>query len=322
MLYSFSCIDDDCCILLRFLVVVTVFVVGHKLYSVIRQGDYINTICDELYGSDGNYYKYKQKINKMIETNDWSNFTRQLFIRPNCVLSMIRFEIDKVCPLLKIIGRPTNDKIFALVLSCLFHFSLVVMNESNDKNNQFLRKYFNYNKLNGGICGGRNFWELWGIGANQIKSFDSMKYKHLELIMSLPYFDGIDQRGKDLIEKEFNLFFLFSTCRYETLSLICKYFEKNELLIRTSISRINLDHFFFLVAVCRMPEQMLPRNRECLKLFFDMHDKCGLVVERKRLNQGIAYLDKTESIQQRDKDASLKKIIQKYMDKHYSNNLS
>ena len=280
---------------------------GHKLYSVIRQADYINTICDELYGIDGNYNKYKQKINKMLETNDSSNFRRQLFIRPNCVLSMIRFQFKRFVPLLKIIGKAGNDKLFALFLSCLFHFSLIVMNESNDKNNQFLRKYFNYNKLHGTIGDGREFW---GIGAEQIKSIDSMKYKHVELIMSLPYFDGIDQRGKDGVGNE--LYSLFSDYRYQMLSLLFKYFDKNKLLIKTGLPKVTMDSDLF-------PGGMVDKNRQCLKLFFDMHDKCGLVVEKKKLNKGIVYLGKSKSILKHDKDASLKKMIQEYIDKHYSN---
>ena len=289
---------------------------GHKLYSVIRQADYLNTICDELYGIDGNYNKYKQKINKMLETNDSSNFRRQLFLRPNSVLSMITFEINRFVPLLKIIGKAGNDKLFALFLSGLFHFSLIILDEANDKENQFLRKYFNYNTLNGGIGGGQN---LWGIGAEELKSFDSMKYKHMQLIMSLPYFDGIDQRGKDSIEDD--LFFLFSDSRYQMLSLLFKYFDKNELLIRTGLPQLKMDSYLFPDVYDSVAEQMMQTNRQCLKLFFDMHDKCDLVVEKKKLDKGIEYLDsyESESIQKHDKNASLKKMVQEYINKHYSN---
>ena len=290
---------------------------GHKLYSVIRQADYVNTICDELYSVDGNYNKYKQKINKMLETNDSANFIRQLFIRPNSVLSMIRFEIHRYSPLLKIIGKAGNDKLFAIFLSCLFHFSLIVMNETNDKNNQFLRKYFNYNELHARIGGGRN---LWGIGSEQLKSFDTIKYKHVELIMSLPYFDGIDQRGKkDKDGIEDDLFFLFSDSQYHMLSLLFKYFDKNKLLIKTGLSQLSMDSYLFPDVYDSVAEEMMQTNRQCLKLFFDMHDKCGLVVKKKKLDEGIVYLDESESIQKHDKDASLKKMVQEYIDKHYSN---
>ena len=286
------------------------------MYSVIRQSDYINTICNELYDIDGNYNKYKQKINKMIETNDSSNFIRQLFVRPNSVLSMITFEIGKrFIPLLRIIGFSGNDKLFALYLSCLFHFSLIILNEDNNKNNKFLRKYFNFNELHDTIGSGRY---LWGISSHDVngKSFDNIKYKHIELIMSLPYFDGIDQRmrknGYDIrrdVQK------LFQDYHFEMLSLLLKYFDKNKLLIKKGLPRITMeDH---LLPNAYDSWVVTEKDRQRMKLFFDMYDKCGLVVEKKNLEQGIAYLERLKKKKSYDKDQLLRKMVQSYYDKHY-----
>ena len=103
------------------------------------------------------------------------------------------------------------------------------------------------------------------------------------------------------------------------LSLLFKYFDKNKLLIRAGLYKVTMDSHLFADAYDSAAQKMIQKNRQCLKLFFDMNDKCGLVVEKKKLDKGIAYLDKSQSISKHDKDESLKKMIQEYIDKHYSN---
>ena len=100
---------------------------GHKLYGVVRQSDYIYNICNEIYSNDNDYNKYSFKINKMISNDDSAHLYKQLFWKPNIVLSIINTGKDKYAPLLHAIGK--QDKMFGYVLSCLFHLSYVLLNE-------------------------------------------------------------------------------------------------------------------------------------------------------------------------------------------------
>ena len=86
---------------------------GHKLYSIIRQSEYIESIANEIYNVDNNYESYKNKINKLISNMDTNNLVKQCFWRPNLVVSIInRYETKfgrvRFEPLLKIIGNRTR----------------------------------------------------------------------------------------------------------------------------------------------------------------------------------------------------------------------
>ena len=62
---------------------------GHKLYSIVGQSDNISNISNQLYIFDNNYEKYTLKINKLIENKDTTSLIKQLFWKPNIVLSII-----------------------------------------------------------------------------------------------------------------------------------------------------------------------------------------------------------------------------------------
>ena len=77
-------------------------------------------------------------------------------------------------------------KFVYFLLNCLFHFSYVLLNEPNDKNNKFLKKYFNFNNGNG-ILSDTVSREFWGIKPHNSKG------SLIELIMKQDYFDGLNQ---------------------------------------------------------------------------------------------------------------------------------
>ena len=160
---------------------------------MIRKYEFIEAICDKAHAIDGNYEKFKEKLDVLVKNHDTINFTRQLLLQPNLVLSCIytmkpRIIIEK--PLLLNIGRSDNDKMFSMFVSCLIHFSLIVLNESNDERNILLSKYFNFNE-SASIINGNTFW---GIKLRDVTK-DSSKYKNIQTIMSQKCFDGLSNIG-------------------------------------------------------------------------------------------------------------------------------
>ena len=138
---------------------------GHKYYAIKRKDVYIDSISKLVYNNNFNYINYQKKIETLIIDNDITNFSKQLFLQPNIIFSMIG---DNKCPILSLIGKQSKQyKMYLLFLNCLFHFGEILLNENepndiciNYSNNEtnifdngneiysnnklFLQKYFNF----------------------------------------------------------------------------------------------------------------------------------------------------------------------------------
>ena len=173
---------------------------GHKLYAIVRQSDFVHNISNEIYKIDGNYEKYKFKINRLIDRKDTPNFMKHLFWRPNIVFSIINentsYRAGLFRPLLytlfyKFNANDVYDKFLLFCLHCLLHLSFVLLNEKENEtaeNTPFLGKYLNFNNCNNKIIYEQGFW---GIACRLIKSDKSIKFKLVETIMKLSCFNGI-----------------------------------------------------------------------------------------------------------------------------------
>ena len=153
-----QCMIVECQFLVSFLLKAKK--IGHKLYAIKRRYDYVNAVSNETHNVDGDYEKYKAKINQMIQTNDNDNLISQLFLQPNLVLSIINGSSLTYYPLLHSIGSHMNDKLWLLFLNCLIHFGIVILGENieknsdeNDINKSFLKKYINYNTYTSAVIG-------------------------------------------------------------------------------------------------------------------------------------------------------------------------
>ena len=158
----------------------------------MRQSEYIESIRNEVYNIDKKYGSYKQKIHMLVENKDTQNLTKHLFWNPNIVLSYITGIYDQA-PFLKEINQvftsSNNGKFCLFYLNCLFHYSLILLNEENNHNNKFLKKMFNYKKCEW-IVAPRN--EFWGVDAHNHK-IKSVAFQIIELIMKQSYFNGLSQ---------------------------------------------------------------------------------------------------------------------------------
>ena len=185
---------------------------GHKYYSIVRQGEYIRNITNEIYNIDNDYNLYKNKVLRMIESKDSVNIMKQLFCRPNMVFSISSDEnFPFLCKIDVNFTKHTkmhmtkanivnDDKFYVFVLNCLFHYSLIVLNEM-----QFMQDYFNYNSENNQVTRGTTFW---GIDTSTIKSVGGVKLQIVESIMKQTYFHVVSQMRQFMV----CLFLYLSSC--------------------------------------------------------------------------------------------------------------
>ena len=168
--------------------------IGHKFYSFVRQSEYIESIRNEVYNIDQEYESYKQKIHIFVENKDTKNLTKHLFWNPNIILSFIT-RVDYQAPFLNEINHvftSNSGKFCLFYLNCLFHYSLILLNEENNDNNKFLKKVFNFQKC-ASIVAPRN--KFWGVHAHN-HGKNSVQFQIIELIMKQSYFNGFSQLPK------------------------------------------------------------------------------------------------------------------------------
>ena len=109
--------------------------IGHKYYGIKRKDVEIHSVCNIMYNTNNNCEKYKNKILGMINGKNVSQLASHLFLRPNCILSMIGDkERHESRPYLFSIGYIRDFKMYELFLDCLFHFGQVLLNEKKPKN--------------------------------------------------------------------------------------------------------------------------------------------------------------------------------------------
>ena len=170
---------------------------GHKCYEAKRRAEFINIVKNEMYTIDENYQQYNVRIRKLFENKDSSQFIRQTLLQPNMVLSMILSQnmIEKDYfhstnkhspfltlkqrqenkPLLYYFGYKQDTKLGAFLLSCLFHFSEIILGEVNSNSNSnpgklttnnlnskpklptFLCKYLNFHECQYGLISKQYF---------------------------------------------------------------------------------------------------------------------------------------------------------------------
>ena len=120
--------------------------------SIVRQEELINNIKNQVYVIDFDYRKYKTKILGLVHNHDSIGLMKQLFWKPHCVLSIIvdktdtRFG-DLFYPLFTEICKQfslNNGKFALFFLNCLFFQSFVLLEQSNNEKNKFLKTYFNW----------------------------------------------------------------------------------------------------------------------------------------------------------------------------------
>ena len=98
----------------------------------IRQEEFISNVSNQIYIIDENYDKYKFKINNLIENGDTRNLTKQLFWKPNIVLSIVNYvqRLGHYNPLLYLITKEFEDnkhfKFILFFINCLFHLSYIM----------------------------------------------------------------------------------------------------------------------------------------------------------------------------------------------------
>ena len=110
---------------------------GHKYYGIKRKDIQVHSVSNIVYNTYNNDVKYKNKIVSFIYNNDINQLSKHLFIRPNCILSMIcKNKYGKeIVPLLHhILSNSTLLKAELLFLDCLFHFGEILLNEKKPEN--------------------------------------------------------------------------------------------------------------------------------------------------------------------------------------------
>ena len=115
---------------------------GHKYYGIKRKDVQINSVGNIMYNRNNNYDRYQLKISQIIKDKDINQLGKHLFLRPNCILSMIR-HIDG--PFLFHVGREGSIEMYELFLDCIFHFGEMLLNEKKPSNYN-VGCYTNYNK--------------------------------------------------------------------------------------------------------------------------------------------------------------------------------
>ena len=293
---------------------------GHKYYSIVRQTDYINAISDEMYNVDGDSGLYNDKIRKLIESNSTNNMIKQLFLQPNKVLSL-----KKRTPLLCKIGEHNNDKLYLLFLNFIFHFSSEILSDNDDTKEEYMGKYLNYENCNHTLTE----YEFFGIEQRLIKSFDSMKYKNMELIMKQKCFNGLsNQTGYVKIHWFERVLF---DNGYFLLHLTCEYFDKNFEMYKAGIKNYNKGSGNQgLISRClhgsynwmrdyeRIPE--ITDENNCLSLYLRITEKCDMLETGKNLQNAIQICTKQETQDENSKNSifwdyapAFRKLIQDYI---------
>ena len=132
---------------------------GHKYYNIKRRKKLMYSVSNLVYNVNEDFENYKNKIVRLIEQHNVNDFAKQLFLRPNLMAGLI---VDKD-PLLLFIGeditRKNNLKLYELFLDHLFFFNDVLMQCNEKDENAFLRRYFNFNKLDDCIVRSTRFVE-------------------------------------------------------------------------------------------------------------------------------------------------------------------
>ena len=106
---------------------------GHKYYGIKRKNLFVNSINNIVYNNNNNYTKYQTKILSFISENNWNDLAKEIFLKPNCVLSMIkcRDSAYQHVPILALAGSHdgTLDKMYKIFIHFLFHFGEIILNE-------------------------------------------------------------------------------------------------------------------------------------------------------------------------------------------------
>ena len=120
--------------------------IGHKYYGIKRKDVQIHSVGNIMYNTNNDYSRYKGKILQIIRDGDINSLGKHLFLRPNCVLSMIN---DKNGPYLRDIGKTGSIKMYKLFLDCIFHFGEILLNEKKPLNyDAGCYKNFHKSKIN------------------------------------------------------------------------------------------------------------------------------------------------------------------------------
>ena len=116
--------------------------IGHKYYGIKRKDVQINSVCNIMYNRNNNYDRYQAKIKQIIKDKDMNQLGKHLFLRPNCILSMID---GRQGPYLCNVGREGSIEMYELFLDCIFHFGEILLNEKKPLNYN-IDCYTNYDR--------------------------------------------------------------------------------------------------------------------------------------------------------------------------------
>ena len=110
---------------------------GHKYYAIKRKDSQINAVGNIMYNEYNNYEKYSLKIETVVKEDNPNELAIQLFLRPNCIFSMIYFVHNiqfTFAPYLHLVGISNSMKMYKLFYECLLHFGEVLLNEKKPEN--------------------------------------------------------------------------------------------------------------------------------------------------------------------------------------------
>ena len=199
---------------------------GHKLYNIYRRKPFIINVTNECYNIDCNYENYSNKIYKLIENNDANNFSKQLFLQFNKIVSLIRFnDLHAFYPILVALGRNNNMKLVESFLSHLYHFHYQIVTNNNNNNinntskqdnddskdnddeNIFLKDYLNFER-------------------HDLLTYEFVKYipfEHLQLV-----FFSLWNRCTIHLDAPFAVVFLFVRAVLYLCMCVCYVFSPNK----------------------------------------------------------------------------------------------
>ena len=90
---------------------------GHKYYGIKRRKIFIDSVSNMAYYNESDYSTYRNKILTLINDENINQLSKQLFIKPNIILSMMS-DNGKTghsdVPLLTMMGRTDNFKMYEL----------------------------------------------------------------------------------------------------------------------------------------------------------------------------------------------------------------
>ena len=298
-------------------------------YSIIREKEFIENVENQVYTIDNNYEKYKLRINQLISNNDTNNLTKQLFWRPNVVLSIVNTDDPKpnYNPLLFSVGyrltikskKKGNFKFAMFFLNCLFHLSYILLCESKSKEkNVFLKKYFNWNKLSSSMLTHAHGFYGFADGSYFVK--DGL----VELIMKQEYFDGLSQVTTNLDKDSYQFELkntIFSCARnasYNYLSLLSKYYEKNKDWIKKCLENKKYGEHPLVCVMIRAPHIRDRKSKiETVRYYLKLSQQCNEIIDfqtfEKIYNSCIAAFEKHNDDKQR-----IENILKQYKKDHYN----